>query len=256
MTTLDPSAVALSASMAVAAGLVGCFALMRRMTLAADALSHVALPGIGLALLLRVHPLAGALAALLVGALLVWLLETRTHVSTEAVIGVVFSAALAVGALLTTGEELMDALFGTPCTLRPGEFAAGLVGAAAVTGFILLMRDRLIVTLVSADIALTSGINVRRLNLLFLLAFALTVALGLRYLGVLLMGSLAIIPAATARRLARSLGSMLILAVALAVVATLGGTWLAARLGRESGPLIIAVAAASFFAAALRPARS
>jgi len=242
--------------MAVAAGLLGCFALMRRMTLAADALSHVALPGIGVALLLHVHPLVGALAALGAGALLVWVLETRTHVGTEAVIGVVFSTALAVGALLTTGEELMDALFGAPGALTTWELAAGLIGAGAVTGFVLLMRDRLIVTLMSADVALTAGINVRRLNLLFLLAFALTVALGLRYLGVLLMGSLIIIPAATARRLARSLTSMLVLAVALALLATLGGTWLAGRLGRESGPLIIAVAAACFFAAALRPART
>jgi len=241
--------------MAVAAGLLGCFALMRRMTLAADALSHVALPGIGLALLLRVHPLVGALAALVAGALLVWALETRTRIGTEAVIGVVFSAALAIGALLTTGEELMDALFGAPGALTGWELAAGLVGAAAVTGFVLFMRDRLIVTLVSADIALTSGINVRRLNLLYLLAFALTVALGLRYLGVLLMGSLVIIPAATARRLARNLTTMLVLAVALALVATLGGAWLAMRLDRESGPLIIVVAAACFFATALRPAR-
>src|ERR1044071_1156616 len=52
------------AAMAVAAGLVGCFAVMRRMALAADALSHVALPGIGVALALHIHPLFGATAML------------------------------------------------------------------------------------------------------------------------------------------------------------------------------------------------
>jgi ABC-type Mn2+/Zn2+ transport system permease subunit len=256
MTTLPLSAIALSASMAVAAGLLGCFALMRRMTLAADALSHVALPGIGLALLLRVHPLAGALAALGAGALLIWTLEQRTHVGMEAVIGVVFSTALAVGALLTTGEELMDALFGAPRALTTWELGAGLVGAGAVIGFVLAARDRLIVTLVSPDLALTAGINVKRLNLLYLLAFALTVALGLRYLGVLLMGSLVIIPAATARRLARDLTSMLVISVLVALVSTLLGASLAERLHRESGPVIIAVAAACFLAAAVRPSRA
>jgi ABC-type Mn2+/Zn2+ transport system permease subunit len=256
MTTLPPSAIALSASMAVAAGLLGCFALMRRMTLAADALSHVALPGIGLALLLQVHPLAGALAALGAGALLIWVLEQRTHVGMETVIGVVFSAALAVGALLTTGEELTEALFGAPRTLTTWELGAGLVGAGAVIGFVLAARDRLIVTLVSPDLALTAGINVKRLNLLYLLAFALTVALGLRYLGVLLMGSLVIIPAATARRLARDLTSMLVISVLVALVSTLLGASLAWRLHRESGPMIIAVAAVCFLAAALRPART
>jgi zinc transport system permease protein len=238
--------------MAVAAGLIGCFALMRRMTLAADALSHVALPGIGLALLLRMHPLTGALAALGSGAVLIWALERRTHIATETVIGVVFSAALAAGALLTTGDELLEALFGAPGRLAPWELGAGLVGAAAVIAFVVAARDRMIVTLLSPDIALTTGINVPRLNLLYLLAFALTVALGLRYLGVLLMGSLVIIPAATARRLARGLRQMLLISVAVALFSTLVGVWLAQRLDRGSGPVIIVVAAACFLITAIR----
>jgi ABC-type Mn2+/Zn2+ transport system permease subunit len=88
---------------------------------------------------------------------------------------------------------------------------------------------------------------VARLSLLYLLAFSLTVALGLRYLGVLLMGSLIIIPAATAKHVTRRLGSMLALAVAVAVFSTLAGTSLARVLQRETGPVIIAVAAGIFF---------
>ena len=246
MTTATLSALALSSSMAVAAGLIGTFAVMRRMTLAADALSHVALPGIGIALILRLHPLAGALAALAAGAILVWLLEHRTRLATETVIGVVFSAALALGALLTTGEELMDALFGAPGALSGWELAGGLAGALAVIGFVLVARDRLIVTLVSRDLAITAGVRVRRVDLVFLLAFALTVGLGLRYMGVLLMGSLIIVPAATARRIARDLGQMLALSAAFALLATLLGSALASRAGRESGPVIVTVAAAAF----------
>ena len=63
----------------------------------------------------------------------------------------------------------------------------------------------------------TAGINVRRLNLFFLLVFALTIALGLRYLGVLLVGSLVIIPAATAKRLASSLRGRLVISVAASI---------------------------------------
>jgi ABC-type Mn2+/Zn2+ transport system permease subunit len=251
MTTPAASTLLLSAVTAVAAGLMGCYALMRRMTLAGDALSHVALPGIGLALLLGFHPLSGALAALLAGALLVWALERRTRISTETVIGVVFSTALAVGALLTTGEELMDALFGGPSALTPWELGIGLAGSGLVIAFAVLARDRLVVALLSPEIALTSGIGVQRLNLLFLVAFAVTVALGLRYLGVLLMGSLVIIPAATARRLARNLTGMFAISVAVAVLATVAGTYLAAALGRESGPVIVTIAAACFLLATL-----
>ncbi len=246
------SALALSVGMAVAAGLVGCFAVMRRMTLASDAISHVALPGIGIAIAFRVHPLFGAAATLLLGTLLIWGLEHRTRMSTETVIGVVFSTALAVGSMLASGEDLIDALLGAPGALSWWEVALGLAGALAVVAFVLAQKDRLVVALVSADIARTAGVDVARLDLLYLLAFALTVALGLRYLGVLLMGSLIIIPAATAKHLARSLDGMLGMAVALAVTSTLIGSYLAARVHRPTGPVIIAVAAGFFFASLLR----
>jgi zinc transport system permease protein len=191
-------------AMAVAAGLIGCFAVMRRMTLAADAFSHVALPGIGLGLVMGLHPLAGALAALLLGSVLIWAIEGRTRLSTEAITGVVFSVALAIGALTASGEELIDALLGTPGNIPTAETVFALVASVAVIGFILGARDHLLVSLVSKEVAIASGINVTVLQLAFLIAFAVTVALGMRYLGVLLMGSLIIIPATVAKRLARS----------------------------------------------------
>jgi zinc transport system permease protein len=249
-------ALALSIGMAVAAGLVGCFAVMKRMSLASDALSHVALPGIGLALAFHLHPVLGGLAALLVGTLLVWGLERQTRIATETVIGVTFSLALAVGSMLATGEELVDALLGAPGSLGPWELALGLAGGAAVAAFVLAQRNRLVLALVSADIARTSGIRVARLELLYLLAFALTVALGLRYLGVLLMGSLVIIPAATAKHLARSLDGMLATSVVVAVASTVAGELLAARLHRATGPVIIAIAAGVFFASLLARRRA
>jgi zinc transport system permease protein len=246
---------ALSIAMAAAAGLVGCFVIMRRMALAADALSHVALPGIGVALALGLHPLLGAAAMLFVGALLVWGLEKRTRLATETLIGVVFSAALAIGSLMSSGEELIDALFGGADALTAAEVGFGLVAAAAVAVFVLRQKNSLVLALVSPEIGRTSGIDVDRLHLLFLETFALTVALGLRYLGVLLMGSLIIIPAATAKRVARTLSGMLVVAVAVSVAATVAGTLLADALYRPTGPMIISIAAAVFLASLLRTAR-
>ena len=244
---MAPSVLLLSGVMAVAAGVVGCFALMRRMTLAADAISHVALPGIGLALVLHLNPVIGGVAMLLVGAVLIWALERRTGIPTETVVGVVFSAALAVGSLLASGDELIDALLGKPATLGPWEIAFGLVAPLGVVAYLVLARHRLLITLVSPDLARTVGIDVARLNLGFLLAFAVTVALGLRYLGVLLMGSLIIIPAATAKHLARNVRSMFAVAVSVSVASTLLGSAAAAVFQRPTGPLIIAVAAGCFF---------
>jgi ABC-type Mn2+/Zn2+ transport system permease subunit len=234
-------------AMAAAAGLVGCFAVMRRMTLASDAMSHVALPGIGLALALHLNPVLGGLAALLVGTLLVWGVEHKTRLPTEAIIGVAFSAALALGSMLASGEELIDALFGAPGRVGRAEVGLGLAAAVLVVAFVLKARSRLVIALISPDLAHAAGISVPLLNLVYLLAFALTVALGLRYLGVLLMGSLIIIPATTARHLASNLRGMLMIAVVLAVAAVLGGFYVAPLFHVETGPFTIAVAAAFFF---------
>jgi zinc transport system permease protein len=242
----------LSVAVATAAGLVGCFAVMRRMALAADPLSHVALPGIGMALAFHIHPIFGAVAMLFFGALLVWALEERTRAATETMIGVVFSAALAVGALMTSGEELVEALFGGAGALSRSEVVFGFVAAVAIILFLVTRTNSLVIMLVSPDVARTAGINVRRLNLIYLQVFAVTIALGLRYLGVLLMGALIIIPAATAKGLARNLHAMLWTAIGCALFATLVGSWAAHRLHRETGPLIVCVAAAIFFISLLR----
>lgn len=249
MSTITPelSSVALSALMAVAAGLIGSFAVMRRMVLAADPISHIALPGIGIALTLRINPLWGALALLLLGAVLIWAVERRARIATEAVIGVTFAVALAVGSIITSGDELIDALLGTPETLTLHEGVLGVVGSLVVIGFVLRQRNALVVRLISPEIAMTSAVDVARLDLYFLLAFALTIGIGLRFLGVLLMGSLIIIPAAIARRFARSLGAMLVLSASTAVVSTAAGTYVASLAGRPSGPFIVMVAGSLFF---------
>src|SRR5579885_2271999 len=242
----------LSIMMAIAAGLVGCFAVMRRMALAADALSHVALPGIGVALALQISPIFGAAAMLFFGGLLVWAVEGKAGVGTEAVIGVLFSLALAIGSLMASGEDLIEALFGSAGKTTRAEIAFGLAGSVTIVAFVVMQRNKLVVMLVSRDVARTAGIDVRRLNLLFLETFALTIALGLRYLGVLLMGALIIIPAATAKRLAHNLTTMLATALTIAVAATVLGTWLAGWLHRETGPLIVSVAAGFFALSFLR----
>lgn len=251
---MTPETIALSAAMAVAAGLVGCFAIMRRMALSADALSHVALPGIGAALALHVSPLLGAFTMLFFGALLVWALEDRARVATETLIGVVFSTALAVGSMIASGEDLIDALFGGGPAASHLELGAGLVAAAAVIVFVVREKHALVLALVSPDIARTAGVNVKRLNLLYLEMFALTIALGLRYLGVLLMGSLIIIPAAAAKRLSTSLNQMLVLGAVIALVATLAGSGLAAFLHQQPGPLIVTLSAACFLLTFVKPA--
>ncbi|MCL4406035.1 MAG: metal ABC transporter permease [Patescibacteria group bacterium] len=246
--TIETSYLLLSVFIAAAAGLVGCFALMKKMTLASDAFSHIALPGLGIAILLKINPLIGGAAALMIGGLLVWLIENRTRISSEAVIGVIFSASLAVGSLITPREDLIEALFGGLQAINPLEFVIAALISLAIIAFILKNKERLVVSLISRDLAATSGISTERLNFYFLLFFSLTIILGLRYSGVLLMGSLIIVPAAAAKYLSRSLKGMLATSTVISVVSTISGLLLASKFNLTAGPIIVIIAAAAFFA--------
>lgn len=237
----------LAIGMASAAGIIGPFAIMRRLALASDPISHVALPGLGVALLLKINPLVGAAFALVVGAIIIWQLEARTGLSTDVLIGVIFSVSLALGSLITPDEELIDALLGGYTSVGFIEFIVGTVASALIILFVLYQKHRLTLASLSPDLAKTSGLDTNRLNLYFLLAFVLTMILGLRYLGVLLMGSLIIIPAAVGKNLGRSLNSMLVVGIITAVSSTGLGLLIAPRFGLQPGPTIIVVAALLFF---------
>ncbi|HEX3108240.1 MAG TPA: metal ABC transporter permease [Thermoanaerobaculia bacterium] len=239
-------ALVLALATAAVSGIVGSFALMKRMTLAGDAVSHLALPGLGLAFLWRIQPLAGAAVTLAIGILLIDRLQRRTGLATETSIGVVFTAGLALGTLLTPREDLIDALFGgfTPLSLRG--FLLGLAGCAVVTLAVFAMRERLILIIFSPDIARSVGIAVERVNFLFLAAFGLTILLGLQYLGALLVGAIIIVPAAAGRRLARSLDSFLVISAGVGMLSVAIGFAVAARWHLAEGPAIVSAAAVIF----------
>jgi len=232
----------------LAAGLVGCFALMKRMLLAGDVISHLALPGLGVAFLLKINPLVGGAATLFLGTLLVWQLQKKTGLATDATIGVVFATALAIGAAVTPREDLIDALFGELQEISLRGFLLGFAATLFVALSTFLLKDRLALSVFSPDLAAATGMNVNRVNLCFLLVFSLTVLVGLRFMGTLLASALIILPAATARQLTGKLPRFLLASSALSLVSVLAGFLLNAFVFKLStvGPTIVIVSALLF----------
>ena len=247
---------------ALAAGLVGSFALMKRMSLAGDVISHIALPGLGLALLFQINPLIGAAAALLIGTVLIWHLQKGGTLTTDVAIGVIFTGALAIGTLVTPSEDLIEALFGGFQSLDLLWFGLGIVAVLLIVWFTFTFRHQLVLSLFSPELAAVSGVNVSRLNLYFLLIFSLTVLLGLQALGALLVGALIIIPAAIGRQLTHTLTAFLVTSSAASVMSVGIGFLLArfyphftighATLNLTPGPAIISVATILFVFSLLR----
>ena len=239
---------------ALVSGLVGSFALMKRMTLAGDVVSHFALPGLGLAFLWGINPLAGAGATLAIGILLIDALQRRSGLATETAIGVVFVAALAIGTLLTPKEDLIDALFGGFGAITERGFIIGLIGCAIVLTTIYLTRNKLILIIFSSDLARSAGIDVNRINLIYLCAFGLTILLGVRFLGALLVGAMIIVPGAIGRQLAKTLDAFLIVSSAAAMVSVGAGFAIAAQWHLTLGPTIVGVASVLFALSLLKRA--
>ena len=232
---------------AAAGGLLGSFALLRRMALVGDALSHVALPGIALGLLFNFNPFLGSLAFLVFGTLLIWLIEHKTKLPVDTLVGVFFAVALAIGALLTPETEILEALFGDISNINFTDFLAVAIVSALIIGLILFLSRRLMLTMISSDLALSAGFKPHQLELLFLMIFAVTVAIGIKFVGALLMGSLVVIPAATARNLADSMKSYMGLSMLLGVVGAAIGILISYFYNFSPGPSFILFSGLLFF---------
>lgn len=251
MSTGEIYSIILAISGAAAAGVIGSFALMKRTVIAGDVMSHIAIPGLGLAVIWNINPLVGGGATLLLGSMLIWHLEKKTSLSTEAAIGVIFASSVALGALLIgSEEELIDALFGGFGSISTAEFAFGIAASIAVIVAVWMLKDKLIIGLFSPELASATKINVSLLNLWFLLLFSLTILSGLRFLGALLAGSLIIVPASAARQLTHSLGAFIFTSALLSILSVVFGLLISRVYNLDLGPTVVVVAA-GFFALSL-----
>jgi zinc transport system permease protein len=229
----------------IASGSVGPFILLKRMALVGDALSHVALPGIALALLYGADPFYGVIVFLTAAAFLIFWLEGRSSIPPDAIVGLLFTASLAVGILIIPNAEIVESLFGAfPVLSLP--FLLVILSTAAVLSLLcFVLARRFLFLIVSPDLAKVHGLG-RKYDLALLLIFAMIVALGIKLVGTLLMGALTIIPAAVAKNVSRSMRGYVILSALLGGVISVGGMWMADALRLLPGPSIILFGVALF----------
>ena len=234
-----------------ASGYLGSYMVLKRMSLVGDALSHVALPGMAIALTLSINPMLGALVALFIAILGIWYLEEKSEIYPEALVGIFFTASLAIGILITPEPELLEALFGD--IEKVTRVDGILVIAASILIFFVTssISKKLTVGIISEDLAKSGGINVSKVNLIYLLMVGLVIALGVKFLGTLLTGALVIVPAAAAKNIAKSIGGFQLLASVAGLASTGLGIILAKILGFPSGPTVVLVAVLIFIASYL-----
>lgn len=229
-----------------ASGYLGSFMVLKRMSLVGDALSHVALPGIAIALTFGISPMLGALLALVIATFGIWYLAEHSEVYPEALVGVFFTASLSLGLLLTPKPELLEALFGNVDKIGIIDGLTVLAGAVIIFVVTSIISKKLLLGVVSEDLAKSQKIDVAKINLIYLLLVALVVALGVKFLGTLLTGAMVIIPAVTAKNFARSIRSFHLFSIILGVLASVVGILIAKYFGFASGPVVVLTAVVFF----------
>jgi zinc transport system permease protein len=235
-------------------GVLGFFVVLRRLAFIGVGISHSALGGVALGLLLGISPLLSGGAFALAVALGIALAGARTGLGRDTVIGVFFSGAMAFGVVLASvghgaQQELFGYLFGNVLAITTGELAAlALGGALVVAALLALLRPQLFLAF-DEEIARAYGQRVQLLDMALLALLAATIVIGVRLVGVLLIEALLVVPAATAALLARNYRRQLALSALLALASALGGLALAWRLDVAPGGMVALTAVGIFFAA-------
>lgn len=242
---------------AAVAGPLGCFIVWRRMAYFGDTMSHSALLGVAVSLLLSLNIVIGvfAVAALVSVALVV--LQRRRALSSDSLLGILSHSTLALGLVMVAAMswvriDLMGLLFGDILAVSKLDLVVVYGGGILVLGALIYLWRPLLAGTVSEEVAEAEGLSPQVSQFAFMLLMAAVIAIAMRIVGVLLITSLLIIPAATARRFAATPEQMAVIAAGVGILAAVGGLFGSLNYDTPSGPSIV-VAALVIFLISLAP---
>lgn len=250
-------ALAAGIGVALVVGALGCFVVWRRMAYFGDSLAHSSLLGIALGLLYGVSINLGIIVVCTIFAMLLVWLQQKRFLATDTLLGILAHASLSLGMVALSfldylQFDLHSYLFGDILTVSGADILWIYLGGAVVIGLLIANWSSLTLMTIHEDLARAEGVNTFRTHLVLMFLMTIVVAFSVRIVGILLITSMLIIPAATARQLAKTPESMAVIASVLAVIAVILGIVGSMQFDTPSGPSI--VVAASLLFAILFPA--
>ncbi|MBW8284961.1 MAG: zinc ABC transporter permease subunit ZnuB [Rhizobium sp.] len=243
--------------LAITTGPLGCFVIWRRMAYFGDTMAHSALLGVALSLLLSLNLMVSVFVVAAMVSLLLLVLQKRQALSADALLGILSHSTLAIGLVLVAFMswvriDLIAFLFGDILAVTTADIAVVWGGGALVLGLIAWLWRPLLAATVNAELAEAEGLHPERARLAFMLLMALVIAIAMKIVGIMLITSLLIIPAAAARRFSATPEVMAILASLIGAVAVVLGLFGSLTYDTPSGPSIV-VAALILFLFSLLP---
>ncbi|NBT41404.1 MAG: hypothetical protein EBT20_13205 [Alphaproteobacteria bacterium] len=241
---------------AIVAGPIGCFIIWRRLAYFGDTLSHSALLGVAMALLLELNITLSVFFISVIVSLLLLLLQKRASLSSDTLLGLLAHATLAIGLVVLAfmtwvRVDLMGFLFGDILAVTTEDLAVIWFGGLAVlTGLSFIWRHLFAAT-VNYELAKAEGVKPDFINIVFMVLVAAVIAVSMKLVGVLLITALLIIPAATARRFSQSPEHMAIIASIIGTLSVFAGLSGSLQWDTPAGPSIVVAALAGFIISVL-----
>jgi len=238
--------------LALIGGPLGSFVIWQRMAYFGESIAHSALLGIAIAIFLNINMTATMLFVCCAMAAVLSQVQKKFQLSLNTLLAIMAHTSLATGLVIISlipgfRLDINSFLFGDLLAIGKHEFI--LIALVSIVSFVFISSQwqKLISLATNEELAFVEGINTSRLQLLLLLCMAVVVAIGIKAVGVLLIISLLVIPAATSRKWVRSPEAMAMLASALGVVAVLAGLAMSYYGDTPAGPSIVAIAGFMYF---------
>ncbi|MGO1468742.1 MAG: metal ABC transporter permease [Tissierella sp.] len=234
----------------IVCGVIGSFIVLRGMALMGDAISHAVLPGVAISYMLDINYFYGAVVVGILSSLGISAISQNSRVKNDASIGIVFSAAFAIGIILITkaqsATDLTQILFGNVLHARSSDMWITIVVAAIVLLVVTLFFKELLVSSFDETMAEVYGLKTRQIHYGIMVLLTLVTVASLQTVGVILVVSMLITPASTAYLLTNKLSTMIVLSSIFGALSSVVGIYFSYIKDLPSGP-VIALAATAFF---------
>ncbi|MCR5504462.1 MAG: metal ABC transporter permease [Elusimicrobiaceae bacterium] len=229
---------------ALITAVLGVFLVLKRLSLIGDSLSHVALSGVAVGLLLNITPVFCAIPIVMLSSLGVYKISKNKKIYTDSALGIISSAGIALGLIIAAlaggfNTDLMGFLFGNILTVSVSETILSFVIFVITLFCLYFSYNSLIAAVFDENFAKTAGVNVENINILLTLLSAVMVVLAVKTVGIMLVSALIIIPPTSALQIAKKFRSVLIYACAFSVFATVAGIYLSFLLDLPPSAIII-----------------
>ena len=249
---------ALSAGVLVtrSAALLGVSLVLKRYSMIGDGLSHVSFGALAIAVALGMTPLYFSIPVVVLAAFFLLRMASHPHWNSDAAIAVMSASSLAIGIIVisrTTGmtTDVDNYMFGSVLAMSREDVALSVVLCAAVLTLFILFYHKLFAVTFDESFSRATGLKVERYNTLLAILTALTIVLGMRLMGAMLISSLVIFPALTAMRLKKSFFGVVVLAGCLSVVCFCVGLTASYLLSLPVGASVVVTSLAAFLLATI-----